>query len=328
VRQATGVDVREGRAGDRAFIEQVLVERWTSPAMVSRGRVRDAGSLPSLIAESDGVPVGLLTFCIERDELEIVSLDALRDGVGAGSALLQRAGEVAMGRGCRRIWLVTTNDNLAALGFYQRRGFRLAALRAGAIDQARRLKPGIPPRVDGIVVRDELELERVLVPAAPPEVRLQPVSEEQRTLLGNLLQLYTHEFSAWRQMELGEDGRYSYRYFDAYFTEPERHAWIIREGKATAGFAMVRECEDGRHDVSEFFVLRAHRRGGIGRAAAALMFEALPGEWQVRHDLANDEASSFWPAVVEAAAVGPVERRIVGPPEDEVEHAVFRFSTE
>jgi hypothetical protein len=63
-------------------------------------------------------------------------------------------------RGCQRLWLVTTNDNLRALGFYQRRGFHPRALRAGAVAQARRLKPAIPEHSpDGIPIRDELELE-------------------------------------------------------------------------------------------------------------------------------------------------------------------------
>jgi ribosomal protein S18 acetylase RimI-like enzyme len=58
---------------------------------------------------------------------------------------------------------VTTNDNVDALRFYQRRGFRLAALRAGAVEDARaRLKPEIPwTGADGIELRDELELEKV-----------------------------------------------------------------------------------------------------------------------------------------------------------------------
>jgi hypothetical protein len=59
--------------------------------------------------------------------------------------------------------VITTNDNLDALRFYQRRGFRLAALHRGAVDDSRaRLKPQIPPIGDhGIKLRDELELEKV-----------------------------------------------------------------------------------------------------------------------------------------------------------------------
>ncbi len=321
------MELREGGPGDRAFVERVLVERWTSTAIVSRGRTHDAASLPSLIAEIDGEPVGILTHAPSADGLEVVTLDALREREGIGTALLEAATDVAVERGDRRIWLVTTNDNLAALGFYQRRGFRLVALRPGAIGEARRLKPTIPAEAEGIALRDELELERVLAKAGEREVSLEPVTERERSLLANLLQLYIHDFSSMRPFELADDGRYPYRYFDAYFTEPERHAWIIRHGDALAGFAMVRALEDGRHEVSEFFVVRAHRQSGVGRRAAALIFEQLPGRWEVRHDLDNDEASVFWPAVIESAAAGVVERSVVGLHDGKVEYAVFQFST-
>jgi ribosomal protein S18 acetylase RimI-like enzyme len=83
---------------------------------------------------------------------------------GVGSALLQLVDQVATEQGCRRLWLITTNDNVDALRFYQRRGFRLAALHRGAVDDCRaRLKPEIPTVGDyGIPLRDELELDKQL----------------------------------------------------------------------------------------------------------------------------------------------------------------------
>ena len=71
--------------------------------------------------------------------------------------------------GARRLWLITTNDNVDALRFYQRRGFRLVRVHAGAVDRSRAaLKPGIPEAGDhGIPLRDELELEMTTGP--PPE---------------------------------------------------------------------------------------------------------------------------------------------------------------
>lgn len=60
-----------------------------------------------------------------------------------------------------RIWLITTNDNLNALGFYQKRGFRIKAVYPGAVDEARRIKPEIPLAAsNGIPIRDEIELEK------------------------------------------------------------------------------------------------------------------------------------------------------------------------
>ncbi|MEO0999517.1 MAG: GNAT family N-acetyltransferase, partial [Pseudomonadota bacterium] len=75
---------------------------------------------------------------------------------GTGRALL---GE-AMGAAPGRLWLVTTNDNLDALGFYQAMGFRLARLHAGAVAADRALKPEMPERgAHGLPIRDYLELD-------------------------------------------------------------------------------------------------------------------------------------------------------------------------
>ena len=110
-----------------------------------------------------GDKVGLLTYEILDAECEIVTLDSVRPGAGVGSALVQAVNTAARRAGCRRLWLVTTNDNLHALGFYQRRGFAIVAVHRDAVEQARRIKPQIP-RVGqrGIPIRDELELEMIV----------------------------------------------------------------------------------------------------------------------------------------------------------------------
>jgi ribosomal protein S18 acetylase RimI-like enzyme len=103
--------------------------------------------------------VGLLTYAVRGEACEIVTLNSWAEGLGVGTALLAAARETARAAGCRRLWLVTTNDNLPALRFYQRRGFRLVAVHAGAVDEARKIKPQIPViGLDGIPLRDELEL--------------------------------------------------------------------------------------------------------------------------------------------------------------------------
>jgi ribosomal protein S18 acetylase RimI-like enzyme len=106
----------------------------------------------------------VLTYVLDGDSCEVLTLHAASRLGGVGTALLAAAERVATNAGCRRLWLITTNDNVDALRFYQRRGFRLAALHAGAVDEAReRLKPEIPRRGEyGIELRDELELEKVL----------------------------------------------------------------------------------------------------------------------------------------------------------------------
>jgi ribosomal protein S18 acetylase RimI-like enzyme len=156
--------IRPLAGSDRPWAAGLLSERWGSPLTVTRGRVWDASALPGFIAEMeaevDGAPVGLVTYRIEGEECEIVSLDSLREGVGVGTALLEAVQEAARRAGCQRVWLITTNDNTPALRFFQKRGFRLAALYVGALAVSRQLKPEIPLRgVDSVPLRDEIELE-------------------------------------------------------------------------------------------------------------------------------------------------------------------------
>ena len=149
---------------DRAWAADLWRERWGGTTMVTRGTTHHVGDLLGFVAaigttEGEAL-VGLVTYRIDGNACEIVSLDSLREGQGIGSALIAAVVEAATAAGATRLWLVTTNDNLAALRFYQKRGFALAALRRGAVTEARRLKPTIPLiGLDGIPLRDEIELE-------------------------------------------------------------------------------------------------------------------------------------------------------------------------
>jgi ribosomal protein S18 acetylase RimI-like enzyme len=158
------VNVRALRDDERARVSAILVERWGAPVVVSRGVRHDVRDLPTLVAENDaGEIAGVLTYAPGEHEAEVVSIDALRPSRGIGTALLDAFVDVALANSWRRLWLVTTNDNIAALRFYQRRGWDLVAVHRGAVDDARRLKPQIPENgFDGIPIRHELELELVL----------------------------------------------------------------------------------------------------------------------------------------------------------------------
>ncbi len=149
---------------DRDWLERLLADAYGSSRIASRGRLHDAAQLPGFVAEQCGAPVGAVTLSVEAGECEIVTLNSAVESKGVGSALIRAARQAALEAGCRRLWLVTTNDNTPALRFYQRRGFRLVALRPGAVAAARSaLKPEIPlTGVDGIPIRDEIELELAL----------------------------------------------------------------------------------------------------------------------------------------------------------------------
>ena len=152
--------IRAPHLNERAWVERRLLESWGSTIVVTRGRVHDASRLPALVAVQGGELVGLATFDLGNGDCELVTLDALRQRKGIGSTLLARVAEHAAERGCRRVWLITTNDNIDAIRFYQRRGMRLIAVHPGAVDEARRIKPTIPVSGEhGIPIHDELEFE-------------------------------------------------------------------------------------------------------------------------------------------------------------------------
>jgi GNAT superfamily N-acetyltransferase len=147
---------------ERGWLKQQLIRLWGTAELVSRGHIHEAAKLPAFVCEGDE-PVGVVTYDIRDRQCELVTLNAFEDGRGVGSALLAAVAKEATARGCRRLWLITTNDNLRALAFYQRRGLRLAALYPGAVDESRRIKPSISLVAEnGIPIRDELELELVL----------------------------------------------------------------------------------------------------------------------------------------------------------------------
>src|SRR5262245_58109783 len=152
--------IRDRSDGDMPWMHALLLERWNGTTMHIHGEAIDVMALPALVA---GEREGLATYRIMDGEAELISLDAVEPGQGVGTRLVEALVERLRQLGIRRLWVTTSNDNLAALAFYQKRGFRLQRLRAGAIDETRRSKPGIPLIADnGIPIRDEIDLCRAL----------------------------------------------------------------------------------------------------------------------------------------------------------------------
>ena len=152
------VRVRALTDADRAWVAGIATERWGSTVVVANGEVLEPATLPGFVAEGYGERVGLLTYREDGDACEVVTIDAFEPRRGVGSALMG----AAMSLGHRRVWLVTTNDNVPAQRFYERLGFRLVAVRGGELERSRRLKPEIPlVGVGGAPIRDELEYELV-----------------------------------------------------------------------------------------------------------------------------------------------------------------------
>jgi GNAT superfamily N-acetyltransferase len=154
------VQVRPLEQGDRPWVERLIGERWGADTVAAHGTLYHPADLPGFVALEGDQPVGLLTYRAEGDACEIVTIDSLAEGRGAGTALLEAVADEARRAGCRRLWLITTNDNLPALRFYERRGFSLAAVHSGAVAESRKLKPEIPLLgLGGVPIRDELELD-------------------------------------------------------------------------------------------------------------------------------------------------------------------------
>lgn len=155
----TNIQIRPIEEIDKEWITSILEKQWGSTKIVTRGKLRQADKLPGYIALLDDKKVGLITYSIEND-CEIITLDSLVQGKGIGTALLEKVKQTAKEQNCKRVWLITTNDNTEALRFYQKRGFVLSALYLNALEQSRRLKPEIPQiGIDNIPLRDEIELK-------------------------------------------------------------------------------------------------------------------------------------------------------------------------
>jgi ribosomal protein S18 acetylase RimI-like enzyme len=143
-----------------------LIDTWHADFVVAHGeRIRPA-ELPGFVAIDGYRIAGHAAYRLGPDGCELVAIAVEPRHVGIGSRLLEHVIEIARDAGSRRVWLTTTNDNLDALRFYERRGFQLCALRAGAVVEARRtIKPDLPETgAFGIPMRDELDLELPLAP--------------------------------------------------------------------------------------------------------------------------------------------------------------------
>jgi ribosomal protein S18 acetylase RimI-like enzyme len=163
-----GLTIRPLDAADRGWADQFLAENLGGRAQARRGELVDVLDGDGCVAELEDRPVGLITWTVPpgRSEAEVRAV-AVTDGTrgrGIGRALFAAAEEALRSAGVQRAWLVTTNDNLAALALYQKAGWRLHEVRHGAIDELRRtIKPSIPATGQGgIPLRDELELTKEL----------------------------------------------------------------------------------------------------------------------------------------------------------------------
>jgi predicted acetyltransferase len=133
---------------------------------------------------------------------------------------------------------------------------------------------------------------------------------EDRAALANMMQLYTHDFSEFwaggSRGELGGNGLFPVYPLDAWWREPDHIPLLVKVGGFLAGFALL-DCKSHTgwpldRNMAEFFIVRKHRRSGIGTAAARAIFTRYPGRWEAAVARANHGALAFWHAAIQPLA--------------------------
>lgn len=148
---------------DRVWVKERTELLFGGDFVLSRDEVHDPHKLPGFIATEGNERVGLVTYNIEGEDCELVSIDSLCQFMGIGTMLLEKVEEIALKASCTKIWAITTNDNLDAHRFFQKRGFTMTCVRLGSMTKIRLLKPNVPRIGDyGIPIRDEIEFEKPL----------------------------------------------------------------------------------------------------------------------------------------------------------------------
>ncbi len=155
------VTIRPVEKKDKDLVLKILNEHWGSALIISRGLIYYADELPGFIAEIDNETAGLITYYLSGNKCEIISLNSYKENIGIGTGLLRALIEEIGKTDINKISVITTNDNLQALGFYQKRNFHMFKIYPGAVKKSRKIKPSIPLYgSDGIEIRDEIELIR------------------------------------------------------------------------------------------------------------------------------------------------------------------------
>ena len=148
---------------NRQKINGFIRDHWFTTEMVILGEIVDMTVVEGIAAMDGDEIVGLITYRVSGDTCEITSLDSLREGQGIGTTLLEKVIAIAKAHNCEKVGVVTTNDNIHANQFYQKRGFDLVRQLIDSISKARVLKPEIPLiGQNGIPIKHEFEFEMLL----------------------------------------------------------------------------------------------------------------------------------------------------------------------
>lgn len=146
--------------------------------------------------------------------------------------------------------------------------------------------------------------------------KLYEASLEDKSIILNLIQLYTYELSFYEDETTNfimlDTGLFLVsKYIELYFEEESRHPYILKYNGNLAGFALVRFNEDGRYEIGEFFVLNKYRKIGMGTFMANEIFKKYRGKWEIRTLLKNKRAQEFWRKVINNISEGNFEEKLI-----------------
>ncbi|MFL6237753.1 MAG: GNAT family N-acetyltransferase [Thermoanaerobaculia bacterium] len=123
---------------------------------------------------------------------------------------------------------------------------------------------------------------------------------------------YVHDLSEFdpERYHLTSGGRWEPDYLSYWLEQPFCRPLVALADGLPIGFAFVGQppfpfmspsCD---FHLGEFFVLRSHRRSGLGRAVAITVFSQLPGLWELRVLPRNTPAAKFWRSVIPRVSTG------------------------
>lgn len=154
------MEYKKLKEGNREEVNKFIKKNWYSTDMFVGGDIIDMTTIDGIVVYEEGKIVALETYRIKDKECEIISLDSLKEGQGIGTELINRVIQIAKDNLCKRVKVITTNDNIHAIEFYQKRGFDMFKLYHNAVNRARQMKPSIPLLGDNnIFINHEIEFQ-------------------------------------------------------------------------------------------------------------------------------------------------------------------------
>lgn len=155
--------IRPAVPSDNLWLEELMTKDWGGLPLVVRGKKYYPSQLNGIIAEDENGIAGFLFYEVRENDCEIIVLEVFDKFKGTGTILLDQLKAIAHSKKCSRIYLMTTNDNLDALRFYQKRDFHICGVHVDSVKISRKIKPTISKIGDyNIPVRDEIDLEFIL----------------------------------------------------------------------------------------------------------------------------------------------------------------------